>query len=137
MSAMKSMGMTKLILKKEGFELHLESATISEKAEIAPSTVYPRDKKVLSEPLEAVGEAEASHRYVVSPIVGTFYSSESQDVAPYVKVGDTVEEDTIVCIVEAMKVMNEVKAGIKGVVDAVLVDSGHSVEFGTKMLRVV
>ena len=52
------------------------------------------------------------------------------------KVGDEVTEDTVVCIIEAMKVMNEVKAGVKGVIKEVLVETGHPVEFGTKLFRV-
>ncbi|MGE3715728.1 MAG: acetyl-CoA carboxylase biotin carboxyl carrier protein subunit, partial [Simkaniaceae bacterium] len=72
-----------------------------------------------------------------SPMVGTFYASPSPDDEALVKVGDTVTEDTVVCIIEAMKVMNEVKAGKKGTVAEVFIESAHPVEFGTKLFRIV
>ena len=69
-------------------------------------------------------------------MVGTFYSTPSPDQPPYVKIGDYVSEDTVVCITEAMKVMNEVKAGVSGTVVEVLVDSSDPVQFGTKLFRI-
>lgn len=74
--------------------------------------------------------------FVTSPMVGTFYASPSPDDPPFLKVGDKVDSQTVVCIIEAMKVMNEVKAGVTGVVAEVLVETGHPVEFGTKLIRV-
>ncbi|MDD5599975.1 MAG: acetyl-CoA carboxylase biotin carboxyl carrier protein [Victivallaceae bacterium] len=65
-----------------------------------------------------------------SPIVGTFYTSPSPDAKPFVKVGDKVEPETVVCIVEAMKVMNEIKAEKNGVIREVLVANSTPVEFG-------
>ncbi len=82
-------------------------------------------------------QREAKGTFVTSPMVGTFYSSSSPEDPLFVKVGDEVDEDTVVCIIEAMKVMNEVKAGAKGRVAEVLVENGHPVEFGTKMIRIV
>ena len=67
---------------------------------------------------------------IVSPIVGTFYASASPDADAFANVGDEVVPDTVVCIVEAMKVMNEITAGASGVVKKVLVENGHPVEFG-------
>ncbi len=77
-----------------------------------------------------------SSLYVTSPMVGTFYSSPSPDDPPFVRIGDKIDKNTIVCIVEAMKVMNEIKAGVTGTVAEILVDSGHPVEFGTKLYRI-
>lgn len=67
---------------------------------------------------------------VTSPIVGTFYPAPSPDAQPYVKVGDKVTPDTVVCIIEAMKVMNEIKAEATGTVVEVLCKDGQAVEFG-------
>ena len=75
--------------------------------------------------------------YIKSPMVGTFYSAPSPDQPPFVKVGDKVTEDTIVCVVEAMKVMNELKANMKGTIAEILIDNAHPVEFGTKLFRIV
>lgn len=71
-----------------------------------------------------------------SPIVGTFYRAASPDVEPFVSVGQVVDEDTVVCIVEAMKVMNEIKAEVRGVIKKVLVDNATPVEFGQCMFKV-
>jgi len=67
---------------------------------------------------------------IISPIVGTFYSAPAPDAPDLVQVGDTVEEDTVVCIVEAMKVMNEIKAGRKGTIARLLVENATPVEYG-------
>jgi acetyl-CoA carboxylase biotin carboxyl carrier protein len=69
-------------------------------------------------------------------MVGTFYTASSPDSPPFVKVGDQVGPDTVVCIVEAMKVFNEIPAECSGKVAAVLVDNGAPVEFGQKLFRV-
>lgn len=65
-----------------------------------------------------------------APIVGTFYISPSPDAQPFVKVGDEVTADTVVCIVEAMKVMNEIKAEKNGVIREILVENSTPVEYG-------
>jgi len=71
-----------------------------------------------------------------SPMVGTFYTRPNPDAKPFVKVGDHVNEDTIVCIVEAMKVFNEIPAECSGKVVEILVGEGEPVDFGKPMLRV-
>jgi acetyl-CoA carboxylase biotin carboxyl carrier protein len=71
-----------------------------------------------------------------SPMVGTFYTSPSPESAPYVTVGQEVNEDTVVCIIEAMKVMNEIKAETKGVIVEVLAQNGKPVEFGKPLFSV-
>ena len=73
---------------------------------------------------------------IESPMVGTFYSAANPDSAPFVKVGDHISSDTVVCMVEAMKVFNEVKAECGGTIDRVLVKSGESVEFGQRLFLV-
>ncbi len=67
---------------------------------------------------------------IKSPMVGTFYQSPSPDAKPYVEVGQTVKEDEVVCIIEAMKVMNEIKAETGGQVTQILAENGQPVEFG-------
>jgi acetyl-CoA carboxylase biotin carboxyl carrier protein len=71
-----------------------------------------------------------------SPIVGTFYKSASPESPAFVQVGDRLKPDTVVCIVEAMKVMNEIKAELAGEVVEVLVENGEAVEFDQPMFRV-
>lgn len=72
-----------------------------------------------------------------SPLVGTFYRAPSPESPAFVKAGDEVEEGTVLCIVEAMKVMNEIKAELKARVVEVLVENGHPVEFGQPLFRIV
>lgn len=73
---------------------------------------------------------------IKSPMVGTVYMAPSPDDAPFVKFGDSVEPDTVICIIEAMKVMNEIKAGVRGRISEVLVDNGQPVEFGTGLFSI-
>ena len=71
---------------------------------------------------------------VESPLVGTFYSAPSPDSAPFVKVGDRVTPDTVICIIEAMKVMNEIKAEKSGVVKEIVAQNGQPVEYGQVLI---
>jgi acetyl-CoA carboxylase biotin carboxyl carrier protein len=80
--------------------------------------------------------AASAHPQIVSPMVGTFYLSPSPDSPPYVSVGQEVQEDTVVCIIEAMKVMNEIKAETRGVIVEVLAQNGKPVEFGKPLFAV-
>ncbi|SRR5260221_6779691 len=73
---------------------------------------------------------------IVSPMVGTFYLAPSPDSPPYVTVGQEVQEDTVVCLIEAMKVMNEIKAEIRGIIVEVLAQNGKPVEFGKPLFTV-
>ena len=78
----------------------------------------------------------AEGKFIVSPMVGTLYRSPSPDAPPYVEVGSVVDEDTVVCIIEAMKVMNEIKAEVKGVITEVIAENAKPVEFGQKLFAV-
>ena len=73
---------------------------------------------------------------ITSPMVGTFYRAPAPDAEPYVRVGDVVHEDTVVCIIEAMKVMNEIKAETEGTIVAVVAEDGQTVEFGQVLFKV-
>ena len=80
--------------------------------------------------------ADPSLKTVTSPMVGTFYSSASPDAPAFVGVGSQIKSDTTVCIIEAMKVMNEIQSEVTGTVVECLVASGTSVEFGQALFRV-
>ncbi|MEI9962950.1 MAG: acetyl-CoA carboxylase biotin carboxyl carrier protein [Limisphaerales bacterium] len=73
---------------------------------------------------------------IKSPMIGTFYRAPSPEAANYVEVGTEFNAETVVCIIEAMKVMNEIKAEVKGVITQVLVESGKPVEFGQPLFKV-
>lgn len=82
-------------------------------------------------PLANSGEID-----IKSPMIGTFYRSPSPESVSYVEVGVEVNPDSVVCIIEAMKVMNEIKAEVKGVITQILVENGKPVEFGQPMFKV-
>ena len=77
---------------------------------------------------------KASGIAVESPLVGTYYAAPSPDAEPFVKVGDRVTPDTVICIIEAMKVMNEIKAEKSGVVKEIIAQNGMPVEYGQVLL---
>jgi acetyl-CoA carboxylase biotin carboxyl carrier protein len=83
---------------------------------------------------ETAEETEENDLHIItSPIVGTVYRSPSPGAEPYVKLGDQVEEGSILCLVEAMKLMNEIPADIQGEVARIYIENGHPVEFGQKL----
>lgn len=84
----------------------------------------------------ASAPAEAGTVEIVSPTVGTFYASPTPDDPVFVKVGDSVKPDTVVCIVEAMKVFNQIPAEVSGAIVSVLVKNGDPVEFGQPLFHV-
>ena len=84
----------------------------------------------------APAPAPTDIKYITSPMVGTFYRSASPDSPAYIETGKNVEDETVVCIIEAMKVMNEIKAEIKGVIVECLVENAKPVEFGQKLFAV-
>jgi len=127
-------------IEREGFRLKLQkgpsvqspaaappaAAGAAEAASTVPETAPPVPKPIESVPLKEI----------VSPMVGTLYRSASPDSSPFVDVGKSVTEDTVVCIIEAMKVMNEIKAETSGVIAEVVAENGKPVQFGQVLFRV-
>ena len=157
MASMGRTGTKRLILKKEGFELQLEREENSSQKMLDPFLEHSDETVSRSEhalqrasmsltkakettgallPSSSEPKEETAGVFVTSPMVGTFYSAPSPDDPSFVKAGDKIEKHTVVCIIEAMKVMNEIKAGVAGTVAEILVESGHPVEFGTKLFRI-
>ncbi len=146
MAKLEASKLKKLVIKQGDFELQLEKETEVQFVAAAP---HPRivmaenaTESAFQQEFAQKGErggarkVEIEGTYVTSPMVGSYYAAPSPDAPPFVKVGDRVDENTIVCIIEAMKVMNEVKAGASGLVAEILADSAQPVEFGTKLLRI-
>lgn len=97
----------------------------------APAAAVHSSAPVTAEPTE-----QAHALTINSPMVGTFYAAASPDAAPFVKVGTRVKKGDIVCIIEAMKMFNQIEAECEGTVVQCLVDNGHPVEFGQPMFVV-
>jgi acetyl-CoA carboxylase biotin carboxyl carrier protein len=100
----------------------------------APAAPTARAAEAAASPPPAV--ADANLAVIKSPMVGTFYAAAAQDAPPFVKVGDHVGPTSTVCLIEAMKVFNEIPAEISGQVVAVLVENGEAVEFGQPLFKI-
>ena len=85
---------------------------------------------------EEIPQEEVQGNKVTSPIVGTFYRKPSPDKDPFIKVGDMVEEGDILCIIEAMKMMNEIKSDFSGKVVSIDVEDGQPVEYGQHIITI-
>jgi len=85
---------------------------------------------------DAAAASGGSGKTIDSPMVGSFYSASSPDAEPFIKVGDSVGPDTVICIIEAMKVFNEIKAETTGTITKILVTSGDTVEFGQPLFEI-
>ena len=125
----------KIKLKRKGADVEspvmvAAAAPLPEVAAPAPAPVTPA-QAAASAPAPAPEGPE-----VKSPMIGTFYRKPSPDADSYVEVGSVVEPDTVVCIIEAMKVMNEIKAEVKGTIAEVLVEDGKPVEYGQALFRI-
>src|SRR5438105_14845702 len=128
-------------MEKDGFRLKLqkgigEQPIATMPAQTAPTMQNgPANASAAHHPVSA--PAETSHlRDIVSPMVGTFYRAASPDAPAFVDVGKEVTEETVVCIIEAMKVMNEIKAETKGVIAEIVAENGKPVQFGQVLYRV-
>jgi len=82
------------------------------------------------------GDAQPELHIIKSPIVGTFYSAPSPTSEPFAKIGDHIEQDTVVCIIEAMKLMNEIQAEVSGEINKIYVEDGQPVEYGQALFGV-
>ena len=95
------------------------------------------EKTVIRHPQEALSTIKAAEGEVItSPMVGTFYAAPSPGAKPFISVGDEIQEGDIVCIVEAMKMMNEIKSDFSGKVTSVLIENSEPVEFGQALFTV-
>jgi acetyl-CoA carboxylase biotin carboxyl carrier protein len=134
------------------FELEKEDFKIRMKRGMGAGPVVPEESVAVAMPvavqplaLPAAQPAASSaapatrasgENEIKSPMIGTFYRSPSPESAPYVDVGTEVGPDTVVCIIEAMKVMNEIKAETKGVITSVIAENTKPVEFGQPLFRI-
>ncbi|MCP8687014.1 acetyl-CoA carboxylase biotin carboxyl carrier protein [Marinobacterium sedimentorum] len=102
---------------------------------MAPAPVAAAAPAAIAEP--AVAAAEFNGHVVLSPMVGTFYRSPSPSSPPFVEVGKTVKAGDVICIVEAMKMMNQIEADKSGVIEAILVEEGQPVEYDQPLVTIV
>lgn len=98
----------------------------------APAPAAPAPAKTEKAP----AKPESSLVFVKSPIVGTFYEASSPESAPFVKIGDHVTLGKVLCIIESMKLMNEIEADVAGVIETKLVENGQAVEYGEALFGI-
>jgi acetyl-CoA carboxylase biotin carboxyl carrier protein len=132
---MEENGLAEFELERDGFRIALRKAVASAPAMAAVPIAQP--VPAAAGAIEA-GKLKDEERasYIRSPMVGTFYVAPSPDSPPFVNVGEDVGKDDVVCILEAMKVMNEIKAEVEGRIAEVLVENGEPVEYGQPLFRV-
>jgi len=125
-------GLTELEIEKEGVRIRLKKGAGG--IERAVEYVAPQPTVASAGPSGVAAAAKEpaakSGSEIKSPMVGTFYRAPSPDAAPYVNIGDTVQPGQVICIIEAMKLMNEIKSEIKGKVIDIQVENAEPVEFG-------
>lgn len=144
-------GFTEFEIEREGFRLRVSRGAsptsavpivVSQPfAPASPAALPPQSSQpeaaVVSQSEQAKQEAaDASLHIIKSPLVGTFYRSPSPNSDPFVRIGDRVEPDTIVCIIEAMKLMNNIQAEVTGEVAKIFVEDGQPVEYGQPLFGV-
>jgi acetyl-CoA carboxylase biotin carboxyl carrier protein len=142
---MRKNGLSEFELEKQDFKIKLKRGVISPviQLEESPAASYatplpPAGSAGVAAPGTAVAPATSSPPLleIKSPMIGTFYRAPSPDAADYVEIGTEVTPDTVVCLIEAMKVMNEIKAEVKGIVTHILVENAKPVEFGQPLFRI-
>lgn len=132
-------GETRVVLKRQGEQISTEDLTAMAArvvaAREAPSMPPQPAAESHDEP-EPAADEDANTATITSPMVGTFYAAPDPDTPPFVQVGSEVQPDTVVCIIEAMKVYNEIKAETYGVIEKVLVKNEDPLEFGQALFVV-
>jgi acetyl-CoA carboxylase biotin carboxyl carrier protein len=147
---MRKNALTEFEMEHQDFKIKLKRGSAGSGEEGGPTIPYPMPVAVpapiLTAPMTAAGiaaaaaaqvpAAESNLLEIKSPMIGTFYRAPSPESAEYVEVGSEVGPETVVCLIEAMKVMNEIKAECKGVVTQILVDNAKPVEFGQPLFKI-
>ncbi|MBA2873421.1 acetyl-CoA carboxylase biotin carboxyl carrier protein [Thermaerobacillus caldiproteolyticus] len=145
------------VYEHEGTKVHMKKPSTSVPVETVVKTVAEPTVKIVTpeapsqapaQPTAPIAETKQEEQAkqetvnkenlhkITSPMVGTFYTAPSPDAPPYVKVGDKVKKDTIVCIIEAMKLFNEIEAEVNGEIVEILVQNGQLVEYGQPLFLV-
>lgn len=145
---MKRSELTEFAVEEEGFKLKIRRGTnglpvvSATRGSTPPFTGDTNPPMATQTPVAGASSAPAAPKeevgvtYVKSPMVGTFYRAASPESKPFADVGLKVVENTVVCIIEAMKIMNEIQAETKGTIVEVLVENGQPVEYGQRLFKV-
>lgn len=139
-SLMNENGLVELEIEKEGMRIRLKKVTSGSEAAGGAPFIIERQQVAQEQPkkeaVQAQEKAESSLVEIKAPMVGTFYRAPAPEAPPYVEVGQVIEPGQVICILEAMKLMNEIKSEIKGKVVEVIVENAEPVEFGQPLFLV-
>lgn len=130
--------LTELEIEKEGLHIRIKKATSSELS-VQPQTIFiEREKEALIERPKEKEEVAKTKKTteIKAPMVGIFYRTPSPEAPPFVEVGQIIETGQVICIIEAMKLMNEIKSEVGGRILEILVENGEPVEFGQPLFLV-
>lgn len=140
---MKKNDLSEFEMETEGFKIKLKKGVDFPATGVISAAPQPLSTpttllgaELAATPRHPTMKAEPAFKEILSPMVGTFYLAASPESAPYVEVGKEITGDTVVCLIEAMKVMNEIKAEMSGVIAEILVENGKPVGFGQPLFRV-
>lgn len=146
---MKRSDLTEFEFEEEGFKIKIKRGSGGQPIVSATPLSAPPFPQVIAQgdaasssaiakPASALpaGADEIGFTFVKSPMVGTFYRSPSPENPSFVEIGAKVDEKTVVCIIEAMKIMNEIQAEVKGTVTEILVENGQPVEYGQRLFKI-
>jgi acetyl-CoA carboxylase biotin carboxyl carrier protein len=138
---LKDSDVTELQFEKDGTKVRLKREKLLSSFDLgsfARQSPAQRSSGAAPEDVASTSADEDSHRLVTvtAPLVGTFYRSPSPDAPSFVEVGDRVKKGQVICIVEAMKLMNEIECEVDGQIVKILVDNGHAVEYGEPLFLV-
>jgi acetyl-CoA carboxylase biotin carboxyl carrier protein len=128
-------GFDELTLEMDGIKLSLRRGGAPVSVPVMPEYLVPKQAAAPAAENASTGPDPSLHE-IISPLFGTFYRAPKPGAAPYVEVGAQVEEDTVVGIIEVMKLMNTVRAGVHGTVTEILVGDGQLAEYGRTLMHV-
>jgi acetyl-CoA carboxylase biotin carboxyl carrier protein len=138
---MKKSDLSEFEIQDQEFKLRIKR-DVAGRTPAAPAAQAPAPAQAAAAPAPtapaptAPAAADPNMKMITSPMVGTFYATPSPDSPNFVAIGSSVKADSVVCIIEAMKVMNEIQSELSGTIVECLVASGTSVEFGQPLFRV-
>lgn len=135
---------TDLEVEENGLRIRVAKKNRNSKADYPPQVILGQVPAVEQSPIKSSGEGntttpadtQADLHEVRSPIVGTFYRSPAPDADPYVQVGDTVSQGTVLCIVEAMKLMNEIESDVNGKIVKIFAENGKPIEYNQPLFLI-
>jgi acetyl-CoA carboxylase biotin carboxyl carrier protein len=132
--------LTEFELEVEGFKIKISRAPsqpeAAAKVQTSPPSVPPEPSQSAAQPAPTTAEAPDKFHYITSPMVGTFYRAPNPTSPSFVEIGEEVKKSQTLCIIEAMKLMNEIESDLDGIVAEIYVENGKPVEYGQRLFAI-